>query len=399
MSQSGERWGGGWLASSLQLMADVSTFGLWVLQGMPQELDPSRALKEEILTRRRESPSGSLRRRCDASPARTPMLHRSAANVLCGHRTKGGGDYRPLHFGHTVETDIAETMEEIQMLLVRERLRNFRTGEFLDMLGPSDEGGEERFESPRTSPRGEGGDGLGGDDSSEERGRRNADGGKFFSPEGTPRKEMGLHVSIAKVGMTPRRRGGGRYMGDSDASEDEIAGTKQPVGGKSKSKMELSSTDDDGSMPTSRPGSFAARKGLSTRAGGSSGEEGGGAGANREERRSLQSKIRHRRYDDVVAMLDRGIPTETRDEFGNTLLMLAAQVAPRENGCFQTCRVACRRAGTKFAYSARTKRITRTRTPPLPPQSPHPGRRGSLRPSHAALFAVRRGSPPMRARS
>jgi len=52
-------------------------------------------------------------------------------------------------------------------------------------------------------------------------------------------------------------------------------------------------------------------------------------GTTREEKRSLQSKIRHRRYEDVIAMLDKGISTEVRDEFGNTTLMLAAQAGSK----------------------------------------------------------------------
>lgn len=45
----------------------------------------------------------------------------------------------------------------------------------------------------------------------------------------------------------------------------------------------------------------------------------------KEEKALLFSKIRHRRYEAVQQLLESGVSCETRDEFGNTLVMLAAQ--------------------------------------------------------------------------
>lgn len=39
--------GASWVRGSVQTVSDVSAFVLWVVQGMPQELDPSRKLHEK----------------------------------------------------------------------------------------------------------------------------------------------------------------------------------------------------------------------------------------------------------------------------------------------------------------------------------------------------------------
>ena len=41
------------------------------------------------------------------------------------------------------------------------------------------------------------------------------------------------------------------------------------------------------------------------------------------------SFARHNRVEDMENLFDRGLPVDIRDEFGNTILIIACQVAPQ----------------------------------------------------------------------
>ena len=69
----------------------------------------------------------------------------------------------------------------------------------------------------------------------------------------------------------------------------------------------------------------------------------------KDEVASILSKIRHRRYLAVIEILDvGGIDVETRDEFGNTLLMLAAQT-----GSKRMCKILLRNGASLLAQNWR----------------------------------------------
>jgi hypothetical protein len=66
----------------------------------------------------------------------------------------------------------------------------------------------------------------------------------------------------------------------------------------------------------------------------------------------LLSRIRHRRYDEVARFLDEGVSTETADEFGNTLLLLAAQA-----GSKRMCKLLLRRGASLRAQNRRGQSV------------------------------------------
>jgi hypothetical protein len=53
-----------------------------------------------------------------------------------------------------------------------------------------------------------------------------------------------------------------------------------------------------------------------------------------EEVEDVFSFARHNRVEDIERLLDRGVPVDVRDEFGNTILIIACQVRAR---CFVLC--------------------------------------------------------------
>ncbi|KAJ1480542.1 ankyrin repeat-containing domain protein, partial [Baffinella frigidus] len=64
------------------------------------------------------------------------------------------------------------------------------------------------------------------------------------------------------------------------------------------------------------------------------------------------SRIRHRRYEEVGAMLDEGVPPEAADEFGNTLLLIAAQT-----GSKRMCKMLLRRGASLSAQNRRGQTV------------------------------------------
>mgnify|MGYP003926114317 CR=1 FL=1 len=286
--------GSGWVASSLAAAADTWHFAGWLMSGMPGEPErskPARAARES------EAPRGF------ADVALPPDSDDTGGNLA---------------------DEVQQQIDRIQAILTHERAREL----VRDDLEAQRAAGRAWHEMEIAA-------GLTSDDTDWDsdpgrvhapvRRRRRTDqtGSKKRRESGdgptggrgpAPTLEQGSHGGARAAGEPPPGAGG--KMSSSGAATDEPPDNKGRAGG-------------------------AALAGRAAE---------GSAGA--PDVAQLLSRIRHRRYDEVARFLDEGVSTETADEFGNTLLLLAAQA-----GSKRMCKLLLRRGASLRAQNRRGQSV------------------------------------------
>ena len=390
------RHGRGWLARSVGRVADLAVFGWWIASGMPEETRSPRAtmgkkgrgakiptILARTASRDGSDPSQQSARASSRAPSKSPKEFTSVSpkssncptSPQCGMSPQlhsvsqfleqnAGSDIGleeelRLHIDYIKRyLHHAEACEEIKNERWRraEAERTWRQIEEDEVLPQEMRPLRKRKDDSDHSSASPKHDPANGDED-------------YYSPKSVRARRMKRDDAIDDVDSDGERAvlldaAKRKAVAEVAAAEAEAVLRRRVARQASRQNQHVASTSEErrAEAGANDPEHVPRRFADATRAMGSTDAEGQGAFSGHadgrqakagKEKEAVFSRIRHRRYEDVMEILEaHRIDLETRDEFGNTLLMLAAQT-----GSKRMCKILMRNGASLAAQNLRGQTV------------------------------------------